>query len=71
MRSRIDNIEKNDTFNKKQIQEFDKKIKAMCNILDSWGEGKDFLDKLEGNIEDVLTLRKDLKEFQDLFILKE
>jgi hypothetical protein len=31
--------------------------------LDSWGDGKDFLDKLEGNIEDVLTLRKDLKEF--------
>ena len=29
MRSRIDTIEKNDSYNKKQIQEFDKKVKAM------------------------------------------
>lgn len=39
MRSRIDTIDKNDAFNRKQIQEFDKKIKAMKTSLDSWGEG--------------------------------
>lgn len=59
MRSRIDTIEKNDTFNRKQIQEFDKKIKAMKTSLDSWGEGNEFLEKLDGNVEDLQSLKKE------------
>ena len=59
MRSRIDTIEKNDTFNRKQIQEFDKKIKAMKTSLDSWGEGNECLEKLDGNVEDLQSLKKE------------
>jgi hypothetical protein len=31
----------------------------MKTSLDSWGEGNEFLEKLDGNVEDLQSLKKE------------